>query len=289
MLKSAIKISAALLLLTACNELVFESQQMGSITLSLSSDIEVDAQTKAASVDCSDFIVSINGTTLMGSPYSSESLYKDMTGLVPFGSYVLSAQSCTEKTALEANSGLGCVRYAGESGTVSVRSEESVPVTITCHMVNAKASIYLDESFTADFTDITASLSVDKRTVTVIDQKNTTGGQEVYFNVPQSGASLVYTVTGKIGEKTLTYTNASSPMLLKAAKWAKITIKSNHNGNIGIPDIDVDDTMDDNHHTEYIDPENGSGLVDGSMDFPSIFVDTYMHDATVIDCVLEVK
>ena len=289
MLKSAIKISAALLLLTACNESVFESQQMGSIALSLSSDIEVNAQTKAASVDCSEFIVSINGTTLMGNSYSSESLYKEMTGLVPFGSYVLSAQSCTETTAVEANSGFGCVRYVGESENVSVRSVESVPVSITCHMVNAKASIFLDESFTADFTDITASLSVNNRTVTVIDQDNTIGGKEVYFNVPESGASLVYTVTGKIGEKTLTYTNASSPMLLKAAKWAKITIKSNHNGNIGKPDIDVDDTLDNSHHTEYIDPETGSDIVDGSMNLPSIFVDTYMHEATVIDCVLEVK
>lgn len=288
MQKSAINTIGALLLMTACNTAVLEPQQMGSITLSLSSDIEVEAQTKADnSIDCSGFSVFINGTTLVGTPYSQTYLYSQMTDKnnVPFGTYVLSAENCDENEAID---GFGCARYTGESEQIQVRSEETVPVSITCHMINAKASITLHESFTQDFTSITASLTIGDRSVTVIDQSNTSGGQEVYFNVPVNGGQLVYRITGTIAGKELTYTNASSPMLLEPAKWAKILIKSNHNGIIGKPDIDVNDDMEDNYVTEIIDPEQGTELTGGTMNLPSIIVNSAINDVEVIPCEIEV-
>lgn len=287
MQKSLIDIIAPVLLLTACNVSVLEPQKMGSIALALSSDIEVEAQTKAGEVmDCSDFMVFINGTTLIGNSYSAGSLYKDMTGKVPYGTYVLSAESCSESVAAPVGK-LGCARYTGSSGEVLVRSEATVPVAITCHMTNAKASIYLDESFTQDFTDITATLTVGSRTVTVIDPVNTADGKEAYFNIPENGnASLVYRITGTVAGRELTYTNASKPMSLERAKWAKITIKSNHNGNIGKPDIDVDGTMGDNYVTEIINPEEGTDVIDGNLSLPSILVNTSLNDVEVIECEL---
>ena len=295
MLKSAIKTLAALLLLTACNEMVMEPGQMGSISLSLSSDVEVVAPTKAGSVDTDNFTVTIQGDQTTGEQYTRNYIYSQMQGAVsvPFGIYDISAESCTVAKAVE---GLGCVRYYGIAEDVEIDSSEPEAVTLNCKMVNAKASLTLDQSFLDDFDDISASLKIGERDVQVPLTQNPAGGQEIYFNVPETGGNLVYTVTATIAkgtdqERVLTYTNANSsqPMILLPAKWAKILIKSNHNGSIGGPDISVDDEMGENSSTEFIDPEGGTEIVKGNMNLPEITVNTNLADATVIDCVLDVK
>ena len=294
MLKSAIKPLAALLLLTACNEMVMEPGQMGSISLSLSSDVEVEAPTKAGSVDCSNFKVSVTGKRQTGEDYLEEYIYSQMKAneVIPYGSYVIAAQSCTEEYAVE---GLGCVRYYGKTSEIKIESQTAVPVTVKCKMVNAKATLTLDQSFLDDFADITASLKIGERVVQVpLTQENPSGGQEIYFNVPETGGSLIYTVTAKIckgtaQERTLTYSNASSPLTLLPAKWAKVVIKSNHNGIIGGPDISFDDELGESSSIVVIDPDSGTEFIEGDMNLPKIYVDTSIADATVIDCELDVK
>ncbi len=294
MLKSAIKTLAALFLLTACNELVMEPGQMGSISLSLSSDVEVEAPTKAGSVDCSNFKVSVTGKRQTGEDYFEEYVYSQMKAneAVPYGSYVIAAQSCTEEKAIE---GLGCVRYYGKTSEIKIESQTAVPVTVKCKMVNAKATLTLDQSFLDDFADITASLKIGDRVVQIpLSEENPSGGQEIYFNVPETGGPLIYTVTAKIckgtaQERTLTYSNATSPMNLLPAKWAKIVIKSNHNGTIGGPDISYDDELGENSSTIVIDPDSGTEIIEGDMNLPKIYVDTSIADATVIDCELDVN
>ncbi len=295
MQKSAIKTLAALLLLTACNEMVMEPGKMGSISLSLSSDVEVVAPTKAGSVDTDNFTVNIQGEQVTGEQYTRNYIYSQMQNAVsvPFGSYDISAESCTVAKAVE---GLGCVRYYGIAEDVEIDSSEPEAVTLNCRMVNAKASLTLDQSFLDDFDDISASLKIREREVQVPLAQNPAGGQEIYFNVPETGGALVYTVRATVckgtdQERELTYTNANSsqPMILLPAKWAKILIKSNHNGSIGGPDISVDDEMGENSSTEFIDPEGGTEIVEGNMNLPNITVNTTLADATVIDCVLGVK
>lgn len=294
MLKSAINIFAALLLLTACNEMVMEPGQMGSISLSLSSDVEVEAPTKAGSVDCSNFKVSVTGKRQTGEDYLEEYIYSQMKAneVIPYGSYVIAAQSCTEEDAVE---GLGCVRYYGKTSEIKIESQAAVPVTVKCKMVNAKATLTLDQSFLDDFADITASLKIGERVVQVpLTQENPSGGQEIYFNVPETGGSLIYTVTAKIckgtaQERTLTYSNASSPLTLLPAKWAKVVIKSNHNGIIGGPDISFDDELGENSSIVVIDPDSGTEFIEGDMNLPKIYVDTSIADATVINCELDVN
>ena len=294
MLKSAINIFAALLLLTACNEMVMEPGQMGSISLSLSSDVEVEAPTKAGSVDCSNFKVSVTGKRQTGEDYLEEYIYSQMKAneVIPYGSYVIAAQSCTEEDAVE---GLGCVRYYGKTSEIKIESQTAVPVTVKCKMVNAKATLTLDQSFLDDFAGITASLKIGERVVQVpLTQENPSGGQEIYFNVPETGGSLIYTVTAKIckgtaQERTLTYSNSSSPLTLLPAKWAKVVIKSNHNGIIGGPDISFDDELGENSSIVVIDPDSGTEFIEGDMNLPKIYVDTSIADATVIDCELDVN
>ena len=76
-------------------------------------------------------------------------------------------------------------------------------------------------------------------------------------------------------------------MTLYPAKWAKITIKSNHNGLIG-PGVLVDGNMGSESFTEFIDPEEGNVVVDGTAATPSIQVDTQIDDATIVDCIIDI-
>lgn len=288
--KSALYISAAILLLSACNKAVMESQNMGFLTLSLSSDREVVVRTKAEGNDCSDYLVDISGKTFLGQDYQSEQyVYSSMPDYltVPYGYYYVSAQSCLESVAEQ---GCGCVRYQGVSNQVDVVSQTPAKVSVTCRMVNGKVTMYFDESFIEDFTDLAVSMEAT-RTVLLTDEqaRNQT---DVYFNLPAEGSRLIYTIHGTVAkgtpsEKRLSYSNSSSPLTLLPAKWAKITIKSNHNGAIG-PDIIVGGDMGYDSFTEIINPEDGGTGVDGDVTYPSILVDTNLDDATVIDCVIDV-
>ena len=288
--KSALYISAAILLSTACNKAVMEPQKMGLLALSLSSDSEVIVRTKADENDCSDFLVDIYGETFLGQDYVSEQyVYSDMDDClaVPYGYYYVSAQSCLESVAEQ---GCGCVRYQGVSDQVDVLSQIPAKVSVTCKMVNGKVTMTFDDSFVEDFTDLAVNIEAT-RTVTLTDEQ-ARSQTDVYFNLPAEGSPLVYTIYGTVAkgtpsEKRLSYSNSSSPLTLLPAKWARITIKSNHNGNIG-PDIIIDGDMGSDSFTEIINPEEGGSVPDGDIPYPSILVDTKLDDATVIDCVIDV-
>lgn len=277
----------AALLASACNEALMESQRSGTISLSLSPDVEVVSDTKAGdAVDYDAFIINVSGQTFIGNSYSEGYLYGELTEAVPvpYGTYVISAQSCTEEHAEEANGGDGCARFAGASGNVEVLSTEPVHVSITCPMVNAKATLTFDESFLADFDSPYASLTVGGSRTVEFESVEESQARTAYFNVDAS-AELVYTVKGTIDGKRLTYTGR---MGIEPAKWAKIVIRSNHNGQIGGPDISIDDDMGDNSFTETIDPNEGTENVEGDIDLPSITVDTTIDDAVVVDCIIDV-
>ncbi len=291
MRRTALYTAAALLLAASCNKALMEPQKMGSISLSLSSDVEVVARTKADAVDCSDFLVDIYGTTLLGQDYASEQCaYKALPDPfpLPFGRYYVSAQSCLESQAVE---GFGCVRYHGVSQQVGILSYDQASVAVECKMANGKATLVFDDSFLDDFSDVRAELTVGDRKVS-LSSAQANALTEVYFNVPSEGAGLVYRVYGTIAagteqERELSYTNESSPLKLSPAKWAKITIKSNHNGIIG-PGVTVDGEMGNDSSTEVIDPEQGSDVVDGTVPTISILVDERVDDATVVDCIIDI-
>jgi hypothetical protein len=290
MRKSAIYVILASLLAVGCNKVVMEPARMGTISLALSSNVEVVADTKAEADECSDFLVTISGTTLAGTLWEADYVYGNMPEevAVPYGSYVVAAESCSEAYSETSNEGFGCVRYYGET-PVDIVSKTPESVSLTCRMVNGKATLFFDDSFLEDFTDITAMLSCNGREVEFAVSE----AGDVYFNVEDQGSDLVYTIYATVAEGTdserrVSYSNSSKPLELKPAKWAKITLKSNHNGLIG-PDITVDDTMGDNLLPELVDPNGGQEKPKGEMDLPSITVDTQIEDATVIDCYLDIQ
>lgn len=283
MRKSAFNILMALALFTSCQGIDIESQKYGSISLALSSDIELDVTTKAGEdVNYADFIIDISGTTLAGAEYAHPQMsYGDMPQsiTIPYGEYVVTAQSCTEEAAHSSNNNLGCVRYKGDQ-PVSVMNPQGNSVQVTCPMVNAKVSIIFDASFLEDFENPKAVVTMGNRSVQLLSE------QVAYFNVAEAGTDLTYKVSGTIAGKTLTYTHVIEG--LQPAKWAKVIIKSNHNGIIGAPDISVDEEMGDNAFTEEIDPDSGSEIVDGETGLPSIIVHTSLNSAVEIDCEIDV-
>lgn len=291
MRKSAYIISA-LLLMTACNKELMEHQKMGSIDLSLSSDVEVVADTKTGDdeVDCSGFLVDISGTTFLGQAYASEQyVFGAMPDVVtlPYGYYHVTAQSCLESAAEQ---GFGCVRYYGVSDQVDVLSQTPAQVTVACHMVNGKVTMTFDDSFLEDFSDVTVDVRCTRSVSLTSEQAN--APTEVYFNLPSEGCALEYTIYGTVAkgtenEKRLSYSNSASAMTLLPAKWAKITIKSNHNGVIG-PGVNVDGEMGGDAFTEIINPEDGETVVNGAVELPTVQVDTEINGATVIDCVIDI-
>lgn len=290
MRRSALYIILALFAASACNKAVMEPQKMGTISLALSSDQEVVVSTKADAVDCSDFLVDIYGTTFLGQAYATEQyVYKSMPDeiVIPYGYYTVSAQNCLEETAA---AGFGCARYYGSSDQVDVLSQEVETVTVRCTMANGKVTLTFDDSFLEDFSDVTVDVAATRTVTMTSSQAN--APSDLYFNVPETGAQLIYTIHGTVAkdtesERQLTYTNVSSPMTLLPAKWAKITIKSNHNGLIG-PGVIVDGDMGSDSFSEVIDPEDGDTVADGTVSLPSILVDTQIDDATVMDCIIDV-
>lgn len=272
--------TAALLLAVSCNEALMENPNMGSISLSLSSDVEVVADTKADGIDYGSFLVKVSGTQDWYDGLYSEIPVDGVT--VPFGSYVVEAQSCTETAAVTVNDGFGCVRYQGTEN-VDIQSNETVSVTVKCPMVNAKATLTFDGSFLEDFSNPSAVLRVGDRSVNLKDAAEA-ASRVTYFNVADSDV-LYYTVSGTINGKNLSY---SGQMSIAPAKWAKIVIRSNHNGIIGGPDIWVDGDMGDDSYTVVIDPDTDFDNVEGDIELPSIIVDASIDDATVIDCYIDI-
>ena len=290
MRKTALYIALALFATSGCNKVVMEPQRTGAISLALSSDQDVVVCTKADAMDCSDFLVDIYGTTFLGQAYATEQyVYESMPDeiVIPYGYYTVTAQSCLETTAAE---GFGCARYHGASDQIDVLSQEVERVIVRCTMANGKVTVTFDEGFLEDFSDVTVDV-VASRTVTMTSAQ-ANAPTALYFNVPEAGTQLIYTIHGTVAkgtesERELTYTNASSHLTLTPAKWAKITIRSNHNGLIG-PGVIVDGNMGSDSFTEVIDPEDGDVVVDGTVGLPSILVDTQIDDATVIDCIIDV-
>lgn len=284
MRKSALYILAILLTASACNKAVVTPQQMGVVTLALASDAEAVVDTKADAIDYDSFLIDIEGTTLIGNSYSQPDLrYGDMPAsmLIPFGNYTFTAESCTPAAAEE---GLGRVRYEGATSDVDILTEEPVAIEIECSMANAKVTLEFDESFLEDFENPWAELVAGSRTLKLNDAEEA-ASSVMYFNISEDAPALEYTVHGDINGRHLTYTNA---VQLSAAKWIKIVVRSNHNGQIGGPDISVDESLKDNEFTENIDPNEGETIVNGSAGLSSIRVDVTIESATVIDCTIDI-
>ncbi len=287
-MRKALYINLLAVFVVACSTDVMETTEMGSISLSLSSDVEVE--TRADAKDYSNFIIDIQGTGYFDGRTVERhyDAYGQMPTSVelPYGTYTVTAQSCTEAVAAL---DFGCVRYCGVSDSVELLSQESIPVSVICKMANGKATATFDDGFMQDFADVTIDLCVGARTVRLTSEQ-ANAPTDVYFNVAEAGSELRYVITAIVGkgteqERRVSYNNNASPLLLSPGRWAKMTFRSSHNGVIG-PNISVNDDMEYDSTTEDIDPDSGESVKDFSP--ITILVDTQIEDATVVDCTMDV-
>lgn len=276
---------AALALVCSCVEDVDSRDESGLLSVSLTSEVEMEVKRKSGVYD--DYNIMINGTKTGQDPYSVTLLFTELAGgyVIPYGVYSVGAESCTPEHAHMADGGLGCARYQGVTEGIRVMSG-TTHVSVDCRMVNSKVQLFFDSGFLAEFdqASVYADISVGSRTVTVghsdyMDKIH-------YFNVDPSGSEMIFTVYGSIDGIQRTY---SGSMTLLPAKFAKVTVKSNHNGIIG-PDVTVQDETEigTNVIEGEIDIDSGSIITGGDVDVPVIYVDYEISPAVDVDCVLDV-
>ncbi len=274
--------SAMTLVLVSCSKENEATDQNGSIFVQISSEVEISVQTKSDTFD--DYNVYLNGTRTDQGDYSQSLTYAQMLEgcTLPYGVYSVEAENCT---AAEAEDGLGCARFYGRTDGVQVMSPEVVTVAVDCRMVNAKAQISFDEALLSEFDpeSVRAAMTVGERTISV----STTESDAAYFNVDASGSVFTYVVSGEIDGVALTYTGE---LLLRPAKFAKITIKSNHNGILG-PGVSVQEETEVGvlELPGEIDINAGQEITGGTISIPVIYVDYEIStDVEDIDCVLDI-
>lgn len=246
---------AMVTLLVGCNEkITLDSMEGGTINPVLTSDVEISVFTKGSTTLGADAAANYNlKITPPGSStpaYSGKySAFSSTTTYSAAPGYTIEAESCTEGEAAP-ESGKGCARYYG-SNTFEVVANQSNSVTVECSMANSKAGVVFDESFTNVFEDYSVQITVDGRSASY--SVDTTDETAFYFNIPDVGATLSYTITGTFNGTEKTHTGTVSK--IEKAKYVKLTIKANTtNGTIGAPTITVDDACTEQSQDVVVNP-----------------------------------
>ena len=289
MMKRILTYAAILMAAVSCSSELNGPVSFGSLRLALDSDIEIDVATRSDETagPYDDYNIHISGEHTGSDPYELDLVYGEAQWplALPYGLYSVAAESCTEDEAHSLNDGYGAVRFHGVTEDVQIKSpvSEAVPVSVRCTMANAKVSVTFDEGFLSDFEDASVTLAISDRVLTLTSEQ--ASSVQSYFNVDQQNGSLMtYTVHGSIDGTPLQY---SSTVLLRPAKHARLTFKSNHNGVLG-PQVSVDKEIGTNEIEGEIVPGSGSEVTGGDIEKPVIYVDYEIKDAVEVETVIDV-
>lgn len=245
---------AMVTLLVGCNEkITLDSMEGGTINPVLTSDVEISVFTKGSTTLSADAAKNYNlkitkpnlGVAFEGeySTFDPTKTYSAATG------YTIEAESCTEAEAAP-KSGKGCARYYG-SNTFNVVANQSNSVTVECSMANSKAGVVFDQTFIDVFDEYSVEITVGERSATY--QSNTLDTDAFYFNIPEEGATLSYTITGTFNGTEKKHNGTVSK--IEKAKYVKLTIKANiTNGTIGAPTITVDNACTEQSQDVEVNP-----------------------------------
>lgn len=217
------------LILFSCSK---ENINYGSITFNINGDVNVSVDsnttTKSGTVNTDNFEIFLGSTSL--------GLKKDLTTpvIVAPGTYTVSAQSCSVE---DSNTGVGLLRFYGETNDITIEDQEEKDVTINCYVANSKVSVTLGSSYTdSDYFDsgyAKVTISDGARTLTVIENGKVKK-EAVYFNAET-------TLTVKVNSKKKTsaagaeHTFETTESFKSAARtWHKITINADLDSSGGI-------------------------------------------------------
>ncbi len=208
----------------------------GTFEVSLEGNSVTRATTKVSEAEAKKFLITI---------YKGEDVFTPATPLGELSNrlnagygYSLYAQSCTEEDAESANEGWGKRRYEGKSQPFAVIAGETTKVSIPCKVANGGISAYFDKTVTDNFTDYSITITEGTREI-VFDASNSDKkngevidkGAVAYFNIPEAGRTVSYTV--KVGSVTKTLTQelavAQIRRLSVAYKSGSFTLEINVN------------------------------------------------------------
>ena len=203
------------------------SQKTGEGTGTLQVELNGNGATRASvpvsAAEASKYLITI---------YKGSDVYTPATPLGDLNTrmnagygYSLMAESCSEEVAESANEGWGKRRYVGRSQSFAIIAGQTTKVSVPCKVANGGVSAYFDKTITDNFAgNYNITITAGERSFVFdysnCDKKNgdvIENGQIAYFNIPEAGRTISYTV--KVGSVTKTLTQA-----LEVAKIRRLAV-----------------------------------------------------------------
>ena len=214
----------------------------GTFQISLEGNGATRATTQVSEAEAKKYLITI---------YKGEDVFTPATPLEDLSTrlnagygYSIMAQSCTEEVAESFNDGFGKRRFVGKSQSFAIYAGQTTQVNVPCKVANGGVSAYFDKTVTDNFSNYKITINekyADESARNLIfdasncDKKNgevIESGTVAYFNIPESGRTIEYTVTAGNVTKTLTQT-------LEVAKIKRLSV-SYKSGSFSL-EINVDD------------------------------------------------
>ena len=246
----------AIAVMVGCHKTVIESQDgqdLGYITLDLSSDTEMKVVTKGddAEVDFSSYNVALYaGDQNVWTKEYSEITQDDC--ILKAGNYRIAVENMTDSEAAP-ETGKGDIRLAGVADVV-VRSGIITPVTIHCTPANSRVTVAYDDKFAQVFSDPELIITGGERSLNMLWGHESEKG--AYF---PGKTTLSWKLTATLSSDssvTKTYvSNSETPYTTFSGKWIQITFSaSTSDGSINVK-ITIDDEFEEVEEVlETIDP-----------------------------------
>lgn len=195
----------------------------GTLQIELNGNGATRATTQVSEAEAKTYLITI---------YKGSDVYTHATPLGDLNTrlnagygYSLMAESCTEEVAESANEGWGKRRYVGRSQSFAIIAGQTTKVSVPCKVANGGVSAYFDKTITDNFPgNFSITITEGDRSL-VFDGSNSDkkngdvweNGQIAYFNIPEAGRSISYTV--KVGSITKTLTQT-----LEVAKIKRLAV-----------------------------------------------------------------
>lgn len=223
--------------IAACNSVSIEEPDMyGTLSVALADEPVIEVCTKAVtelkkdSDDAKNYQVRIFNFEGVQQG-DAVSFYDFKAQTLPFGTYYVTAENCTESAAEAAEEGNGQMRLAGKSSGVELSPEHLMnTASVECVVTNARVSVQFDSSIRGRLESLQVVLNggtTPNRQIIVPESENVT---VTWFNP----STLSYTISAT-GIKSIT----SEGKKLSAKDDILILVKASQ-GKLSVETINVD-------------------------------------------------
>lgn len=255
-MKKIIVFAAALAALVSCNKSVIvssvEADEPGFISLGIStSDVMVETKALAANTSLAGYNITLTNkktSETWTEEYETAVANADLWKVAP-GTYTIKVENKSEKDVYPNNTSAGEIRIAGQTD-VTVNAGQTSICSIACSPVNAKISFNATSEFLSMFQGATVSVTGSERTAE-LGSVTTSFGTEAFFNPME----VRWTLKARVFSVAQEY---SGVVTLEAAKWSKVTFKTNSTNGIISLEISVNGEITDIIPLDVtIDPSTG--------------------------------